>query len=170
MCASEHWNIHWDAKRIWFVQTDSEIPLPTQQQQNEHTDVHETNTGYQQTQHLKWQLGIHLMCKTNTQSFGSSSNHACTEYLHWSALASFRQQRIGTRTSSTSLLFRTKNKNFQDNGKTGKEIRGVGGGGVKKSLWHQAWAPTLLKSQNFQKRTRSSWWNWIFLVELGRQV
>lgn len=30
------------------------------------------------------------------------------------------------------------------------------------------WQPTLLKSQSFQKRTSSSWWNWIFLVELGR--
>lgn len=30
--------------------------------------------------------------------------------------------------------------------------------------------PTLLKSHSFQKSTNSSWWNWIFLVELGRYV
>lgn len=66
MCAGEHRNVHRDAKRVRFVQTHSEIPLPTQQQQNEHTDVHETDTGYQQTQHLQWQLGIRLMHRTNT--------------------------------------------------------------------------------------------------------
>lgn len=61
MCAGEHWNVHRDAKRVWLVQTYTEIPLPTQQQQNEHADMHETNTGYQQTQYLKCKLALRLM-------------------------------------------------------------------------------------------------------------
>lgn len=109
---------------------------------------------------------------------------------------------MGTRMSSTSLLFSTKKRNFW-----GREEEGTGGRGQREhssapppsrlqelgqgpqpGLSWPTWvvtvsAPgpqpglsqaihlacrTLLKSQSFQKRTSSSWWNWIFLVELGR--
>lgn len=79
--------------------------------------------------------------------------------------------------SSTSLLFSTKKRNFWRRGRNRKE-------GLEKRLalphflpllgvpyalaTQSGCPPTLLKSQSFQKRTSSSWWNWIFLVELGR--
>lgn len=78
--------------------------------------------------------------------------------------------------SSTSLLFSTKKRNFWRGGnrKEGLEKRLAPPHflpllGVPHAQATQSGCPpTLLKSQSFQKRTSSSWWNWIFLVELGR--
>lgn len=44
MCASEHRDVHGYVKRVWLIQTHPEVPLPTQQQKNKDTDVHETHT------------------------------------------------------------------------------------------------------------------------------
>ena len=44
MSAGEHRDIHGHADRVWLVETNTEVSLATQQQQNEHTNVHQTNS------------------------------------------------------------------------------------------------------------------------------
>lgn len=44
----EHGNVHGDAQRVRLVQTDAEVPLPAQQQQDEDADVHETHASCKQ--------------------------------------------------------------------------------------------------------------------------
>ena len=44
--ASEDGYIHGYSDRVRFVEADTKVPLSTQQQQDKHTDVHQTNTSW----------------------------------------------------------------------------------------------------------------------------
>lgn len=44
----EHGDVHGHVDGVGLIQAHAEVPLPTQQQQNEHADVHESNTGCSQ--------------------------------------------------------------------------------------------------------------------------
>ena len=43
--ACEYWNVHGNPDAVWFVETDPKVPLSTQQEEDEDTNVHQTNTG-----------------------------------------------------------------------------------------------------------------------------
>lgn len=64
MRASEHWNVHRDMKRVGFVQAHTKIPLSTQQQEDEYTDVHKTNTSYKQVRNIKVPSRTHSIHNT----------------------------------------------------------------------------------------------------------
>ncbi len=44
MCSCENRSVHWDSEAERFVETNTEVSFPTQQQQDENADVHEANT------------------------------------------------------------------------------------------------------------------------------
>lgn len=46
MGTSEDWYVHWDPDCIRFVQAHPKVALSTQKQENENSDVHQTNTSY----------------------------------------------------------------------------------------------------------------------------
>lgn len=48
MSPCEHWDVHWHMDGVGLIQAHTKVPLPAQQQQNEHTNVHESNTGCSQ--------------------------------------------------------------------------------------------------------------------------
>ena len=41
----EHWDVHRHMDGVRLIQAHAKVSFPAQQQQNEHTDVHESNTG-----------------------------------------------------------------------------------------------------------------------------
>lgn len=43
--AREHGDVHGHVDGVGLIQAHAEVPLPAQQQQNEHADVHESNAG-----------------------------------------------------------------------------------------------------------------------------
>lgn len=48
MSPCEHWDVHRHMDGVGLIQTHAKVSLPTQQQQNEHTNVHQSNTGCSQ--------------------------------------------------------------------------------------------------------------------------
>lgn len=48
MSPCEHWDVHGHMDGVGLIQAHAEVSLPAQQQQNEHTDVHESDTGCSQ--------------------------------------------------------------------------------------------------------------------------
>lgn len=43
MCACEYWNVHGNAYAVRLVETDTKVPFSAQEQEDEHTNVHQTN-------------------------------------------------------------------------------------------------------------------------------
>lgn len=39
----ENRNVHWNAENVWLVESHAEVPLSTQQQEDEDADVHEAH-------------------------------------------------------------------------------------------------------------------------------
>lgn len=48
MSPCEHWDVHRHMDGVGLIQAHTKVSLPTEQQQNEHADVHESNTGCSQ--------------------------------------------------------------------------------------------------------------------------
>lgn len=54
MGPGEHGDVHGDPQRVRLVQANAEVPLPAQQQEDEHADVHEAQAS---CGHKQWSLG-----------------------------------------------------------------------------------------------------------------
>lgn len=46
MSPCEHWDVHGHVDGVGLVEAHAEVPLPAQQQQDEHADVHESDAGW----------------------------------------------------------------------------------------------------------------------------
>ena len=103
MCAGEHGDVHGDAQREGLVQAHAEVPLPTQQEQDEHTNMEESHTGcrhrglviYIHTPtHIRGHYSyIHTHPHTSediTVIYTHPPTHTPSPYSHWSARESFR--------------------------------------------------------------------------------
>lgn len=55
----EHWDVHRHMDRVGLIQAHAKVSLPTQEQQNEDADVHESNTGCSQA--LKKLIEMHVL-------------------------------------------------------------------------------------------------------------
>ena len=51
--ACEHWDVHGHVDGVGLIQAHAKVSLPAQQQQNEHADVHESDTGCSRETHQK---------------------------------------------------------------------------------------------------------------------
>lgn len=60
----EHGNVHGNPERVGFVQANAKVPLSTQEQEDEHADVHEAHTS------CRWSGEVDLFLEHEVSSIG----------------------------------------------------------------------------------------------------
>lgn len=83
MSPREHRDVHGHVDGVGLVETHAEVPLAAEQQQDEHADVHESDTGCRRA------VKTRAVSGEKEEEQKEQEEHRGRD-SHWSALASFR--------------------------------------------------------------------------------
>lgn len=80
MSASEDWDIHGNSDAVRLVQPHPEVTLSAEQKQDEHPNVHQTNTGCKHRSHFSHYNQVHILLITKRSGRNEYIMHRISEY------------------------------------------------------------------------------------------